>query len=317
MAFAADDLRNIIESGWSLTGELSKTASDTMKEVVTFFSRPQIMGNEVVKAVEVTKAADLENDGIIKHPQFIEERDTFIIRVRYRAVDIQEVTYNDALSNMEAMQNEVIRLIETTFDPSVPNGTFFRHERQWTDESLYNTAQPDIIRSLRLTLYQIKSRTPEGFRGFGGVLVFDTSLSEGDNKPAGDYTFTEAYAVSLEEGFENLRVLTNDDSRGIGVPKLERGEFRGVFQAEMYAKRSDLDGNTIEKLDNIYKVQSNGQLATVVFLHAHTNTEAVPKTLTSQSYIKVSRMRRSEDVVGLLIFRIIGDVERPSTYTIT
>jgi hypothetical protein len=139
----------------------------------------------------------------------------------------------------------------------------------------------------------------------------------GDNKPAGDYTFTEAYAVSLEEGFENLRVLTNDDSRGIGVPKLERGEFRGVFQAEMYAKRSDLDGNTIEKLDNIYKVQSNGQLATVVFLHAHTNTEAVPKTLTSQSYIKVSRMRRSEDVVGLLIFRIIGDVEKPSTYTIT
>ena len=54
MAFAANDLKIILFNNWNLAGELSKNPSDNMKEPIAFFSRPQIEGNELTKAVEVS-----------------------------------------------------------------------------------------------------------------------------------------------------------------------------------------------------------------------------------------------------------------------
>jgi hypothetical protein len=169
--------------------------------------------------------------------------------------------------------------------------------------------------TLRLTA--VVSEDPAVFRGFGGVLVFDTSASIGDSKPAQDYTYEAVFNVRLEEGFATIPVLTNDATRGVGVPTQVRGIFSGRFSAEMYAKRQDLDGGTIDKLDNIYKVQTNGELPTIVFLHAHTNTESPPRTMTSTTIVKVTRMTRYELDEGLVTFNVQGTVLQPTTYLIT
>lgn len=316
MTFAADDLRNTIEANWSLTGELSKTASDNMKETVKFFSRPQIMGNDVSKAIEVVKTNSLENQNVIEHPNFSEKTDIFRIKVRFRLLDVQELTYNDALTNVEDMQDEVIRIVTTVYSPFNGSGTFSTVSRMWTILDNYNTAQPDLIREMEFRLTEIVSEDPAVFRGFGGVMVFDTSASVGDQKPASDYEYEAVYNLRHEEGYGVIPVLTNDDTRGLAVPTLVRGMFSGRMQFETYMKRQDFDGSTIDKLDNIYKTQSSsGELPEVVLLHAHTNDE--PTTLTVTTRIKVTKLVRWEDDEGLVRVRVEGSVVEPTNYGVS
>ena len=58
MVAAATTLRDTIESGWSLTGELSKVETGArptlMDEVVQFWDRKQVVGNEVPKSPWIT-----------------------------------------------------------------------------------------------------------------------------------------------------------------------------------------------------------------------------------------------------------------------
>lgn len=314
MVFSADTLRNIIFAQWSLTGELSKTSTDTMKEVVQFFARPQIMGSEVVKAVEVIKNAPSEKENVEQHPKFSTKSDVYLITVKYRCLDVQEVTYNVALSNLESMQNEVIRIIKSFFaDPFTNLGVFSTATRNWTILDNFNTAQPDLIRQMTLRLTEVVSEDSSVFRGYSGVLVFDTSATVGDNKPASDYQYTECYNMRGDEGFTNIPVLTNDISKGFGVPNYVRGIFKGSFQADLYAKSADF-GATLENLNKLFLVQANGEGADVVFLPAHGNSAG--QTLTQTVKVKVNRVGWSSDDEGLLTYRIFGEVEQPSTFVV-
>lgn len=307
MAFAADDLRQVIENNWSLTGVLSKTGTSTMREVVKFYSRPQIQGTEVTKAVEVQKDADAENEDVMDHPRFLEITDNYFITVRYRAIDIQEESYNEALSNVQAMQNEVIRIIKTQFDPSNTIGVFSTSIRSWDIMDNYNTAQPEIIRRMTLRLTAILSDEPQVFRGFGGVLIFDVG---------GQYIYTEAYNLRYNEGFEHIPILTNDATNGIGVPKLERGMFSGKIVVDFYAKREDFEGGGDEKLDNIYKVQPDGTTPLVIFKHANQNQESTPKTLTTTTVFKATRIEKIVNQEDLVTFRLTGDIITPTVYVV-
>lgn len=315
MVFAAETLRNLIFAQWSLTGELSKTSTDTMKEVVQFFARPQIMGSEIVKAVEVIKNSAVEKEIIEQHPKFSTKTDVYLITVKYRCVDIQEVTYNNALNNLESMQTEILRIITSFFSNPFTNlGTFSTTNRQWAIFDNFNTAQPDLIRQLTLRLTEVISEDNTVFRGYAGVLVFDTSATTGDNKPGSDYQYTEAYNMRWDEGFANIPYLTNDTSKGIGVPNLVRSIFKGSFQADMYAKAADF-GATLENLNKLFLVQANGETADVVFLPAYGSTSG--QTLTQTLKVKVNRISWGADDEGLLTFKIFGEVELPSTFVVT
>jgi hypothetical protein len=159
--------------------------------------------------------------------------------------------------------------------------------------------------TLRLTA--ILSEEAQVFRGFGGVLIFDVG---------GQYLYTEAYNFRSSEGYETIPVLTNDRSNGIGVPNLQRGMFSGKLTVEMYAKREDFEGSGDEKLPNIYKSQSNGQLPTIIFKHANENTETVPKTLTTTTVFKATRMEKIANLQDLVTFRITGDIITPTVYVV-
>ena len=314
MVFSADTLRNIIFAQWSLTNELSKTSTDTMKEIVQFFARPQIMGSEVVKAVEVIKNAPSEKEIVEQHPKFSTKSDVYLITVKYRCLDVQEVTYNSALSNLESMQNEVIRIVKQFFaDPFINLGVFSTTSRNWAILDNFNTAQPDLIRQMPLRLTEIVSEDNSVFRGYSGVLVFDTSATVGDNKPASDYQYTECFNMRGDEGFANIPILTNDITKGYGVPNYIRGLFKGSFQADLYAKANDF-GATLENLNKLFLVQANGEGADVVFLPAYGNSAG--QTLTQTVKVKVNRVGWSADDEGLLTYRIFGEVEQPSTFVV-
>jgi len=187
----------------------------------------------------------------------------------------------------------------------------------WQREDNFENAKPEFIRTLNLTLIQIKTGTSEGFHGFSGVLSFDLSASANmDTPPGADYIFTEVSNVVIDEGFNTISYLTKSTERGRGIPFQVRGEFSGLMIGEMNAKRSDLDGTSAEKLDNIYKMQANGQHIEAVFLHAHTNTESVPKVLTTSTKTKIARMIKLAGDETLVKYRFRATILAPTGYMV-
>jgi len=282
MVAASTTLRNTISADWALTGELNKVSEGSgptlMDEVVQFFDRLQVVGNEVAKAVVVQKINAEGNETVIQHPNFNELVDTYEITVRYRVVDVNTDNYSDSLDFVEQMGTEVVRILRTVYNPSSTLNIYFRTMSNWTNEDVDVGNQRDLQRKLRFSLTTITSDDDEVYSGFGGVLIFDTSDSQGDSKPATDYTFVSVKTIDTEEGFSQIPTLTKDVSQGIGVPLLMRGQFSGRFSALMYAQKTNIIGSTVEKLQNIYRLQISspiiGQNAEVVLLRSNTNTES-------------------------------------------
>ena len=312
--FSADTLRDTIETNWALTGRLNKTVTDTMTEIVQFFARPQISGNESTKAIEVKKVADDLEEEVIEHPRYQEVRDLFEITVRYRVVATDEEVYNLSLQDAEDMQNEVVRIIKTVYSPSAGNGTFWTAGRHWINQDNVNTAQPELIRTMILRLSQIRSDNTKVFNGFGGVLTFDVSESSNmDSAPSVDYIYTEAHRVRTSEGWSVEETLTKDTANGSRVPKLSPGVFRGTFDADIYADADDI-GTTADKLDKIYRLQANGHHIVAAFLHANTNNNS--QTLSETSYVKITGMEKISEDENLVGFHVTGRLTKPSTWVV-
>ena len=84
MPSQAEVIKDLIETNWSLGGELSKTGTDAMEEVVRFFDRKQVQGNEWPKAVTVEKINDEADENRKVHPHFTEVRDVYRITCHFR-----------------------------------------------------------------------------------------------------------------------------------------------------------------------------------------------------------------------------------------
>jgi len=323
MTAATTTLRDIVSTEWSLTGELSKIStgvgSTLMDEVVQFFDRIQVVGNEVTKAVVVEKINAQGNETIIQHPNFNEIVDIYEITVRYRVIDVNADNYSDSLDFVEQMGTEVVRILKTVYNPFTALNRYFRTTNNWTNDDVDIGNQRDLQRKLRFTLTTITSDDGQVYSGFGGVLVFDTSDSQGDSKPVADYTFVSVKTIDVDEGFSQIPTLTKDTSQGVGVPLLIRGQFSGTFSALMYAQKTNIIGSTIEKLQNIYKLQAVspiiGQNAEVVLLRSNTNTESTISTLTRKSFMKINRIKENEPDEDLVSYTVIGTLSRPTIFT--
>jgi len=323
MTSAATTLRDTMESSWSLTGELSKVSTGggptLMDEVVQFFDRLQVIGNEVTKAVIIQKINEEGNETVISHPNFNEIVDIYEITVRYRIVDVDADNYSESLDFIEQMGTEVTRILKTVYNPSTTTNIYFRTTNNWTNEDVDVGNQRDLRRKLRFTLTTITSDDDEVYSGFGGVLIFDTSDSQGDNTPVSDYTFVSVKNIDTDEGFSQIPTLTKDTSQGVGVPLLMRGQFSGIFSALMYAQKTNIIGSTIEKLQNIYRLQSSppiiGQVAEVVLLRSNTNTEVTPSILTRKSFMRINRIKENEPDEDLVSYTVIGTLSRPTIFT--
>lgn len=317
MVFAAGTLATTLVNNWGLTGRLlpSGSETDTMTETIQFFGHTQIPSSgEYTKAIEVIKVSEVEDENIVTHPRFQEVNDRFIITCRYRVLGGDENQYEEAESDIEDMCKEVVRILKTVYDPSAGTGVFFRTNRQWAIQDNQELAQPELKRTLNFTLTQIISDQDTVFRGFNGVLSFDDSASTGDTKRGSDYVYTEAYNVIMEEGYQTI---TNWSRNSSPNPIKTRGIFRGSFTADMFAKKADITDANIDQLDNIYKAQNNGELASVVFLHAIQNTESTVATLTTSTKVMVTNIRKSTTDEDLVRYAITADIIAPTTAAIT
>jgi hypothetical protein len=287
-----------------------------MKEIVRFFDRLQVKGNEWPKAVTVEKINAEGQENIVEHPRYSEVSDNYRITLYYRVTDVDPSIYSDALNNVELMATEVQRILALTYSPADEQGTFFTTTSFWTKRDHLEGAQPELIRSWNFTLTKIISTEQTVFTGYGGVLTFDLSDSDNmNNPPGGNYIYTESNEVKIDEGFDTIPYLTKSKFYGSGVPVRKRGMFRGKFYASVFAKKADFN-STAEKLNRIYLMQSNGQHIEAVFLHANNSLETSPSFLTSQSFVKVTNMEKITDNEILVSFDITGDLYKPSVYTV-
>lgn len=324
MTSSATILRDLLFTNWSLSGDLSKTGTQDDPEVVNFFDRLQVQGNEQSKAITIQKINEEANQGVIQHPHFSEISDLYEIVLYYRILNPDVVPYSTFLDNIEKMGNEVTRILETIYSPANNTGIFFKTSRNWINEDLFEGNQPELRRRLFLRLTTIISENPEVFSGFKGILVFDVSESEGDLKPPSDYLYTEVDRVIVDEGYEEIPILTklkvkdSGDNDVPGVPHYFRGQFDGTFTFEMKAKKDDLDGVTIEKITNIYKAQKNSpianQIAQIVLLHSTQNTENPVKIFDTSSFIKITRLRKNSPDTNLVSYVVTGQLTKPSEY---
>ncbi len=317
MVYAAGDLRDTIKAAWGLTGRLDKTETDTHKNIVQFFGFPQRAGGaEWAKVIEVKKInTDVDENRII-HPHFDEVTDRYEITCKYRVLGADDVMYDEAESDIEDMTEEINRILDTTYNPSgaPPISSFFTTNKQWFNRDVLKNDQPELVRYLSFTLTQIQSQSEFVYRGFGGVLAWDTA-STGDNKRGANYTYTEADNVRIgPEGYP----VTNRMSRlSSPNPIKVRRAFRGTFTANMYAKKQDLSDAFIDQVDNIYLAQANGELATTVFLHANDSQETVPTTLTTTTTLMVTGITKDATDAHLVKYTITGELTKPTTVAIT
>ena len=320
MVSQAEVIKDLIKTNWNLTGDLSKVGTDTMQEIVYFFDRAQVLGNEKTKAIEVIKINDDLRENVTEHPNFTEVEDVYEITMRYRVTDVDESPYDDALNNVELMANEVLDILDTQFSPATSSSGFFVSSKTMRKDDHLDQAQPELKRILALRLTQIRPNVDTVFRGNTAVMIFDTSASKGSNKPGSDYTYTELRELSIVEGFDTVPHLTKDKARGRGIPHLVRGLFHGVFSALLYAKKADIDGATLEKIELLYKTQLTAplasQLAEIVMLHNTTDiVTPTPDIFTTKSYMRITQMDKLTSDVSLVSYRIIGRLTQPSEYS--
>ena len=317
--FGADTLRDTLESGWAPANtRIPKTESAGIEQIVHFLAHPQIKGaHEWPIAIEIRKILDPQvpdNENQVVHPRFTEVRHRFTITCRYRVRNTDETLFDQAEQDIEDMCVEVVRILKTVYNPLAGTGAFFTARYNWRNADNLTDVKAELIRILDFELTELQSQSTEVFRGYGGVLTFDVSESANmDSAPGGDYIYTEAHRVRIREGTTVTEALSKDTTTGIRVPRLGAGVFRGTFQADIYAKKSDI-GSTDEKLDKIYLLQANGQHIEAAFLHATDNTEGTPVTLSQTSYVKVTSMMKIASDEKLVGFNVEGRLTKPSTF---
>jgi len=314
-------ITELLSTNWALTGELSSTSVlGAMNEAVQFYDRGQIPGNKVAKAVTVQKINTLGNEMVVEHPQFFEQSDIFEITCFLQIPDGARDNFSVWIDLMQQMTSEVTRILKTVYSPSANTGEFFVTNSSWSRDDTFFPDDAMLVRTLRFNLTKIVSNDDEVFSGFGGVLAFDTSASTGDLLPASDYTFAQVTNIRRTEGYVQIPILTKDKSNGVGVPRYVRGMFNGEFTAKMFAKKTDIIGSTTEKLENIYKVQSDSPLinqnAEVGFLQTNANTETIPFTLTQQSVMKIDRITEISSTEELVTFDIHGVLTKLTEYSV-
>jgi len=271
----AEEIKNSLESGWALTGRLNKTSSDSMKEIVRFFDRLQVEGNEWPKAITVEKINDEANENFIQHPHFTEVRDVYRVTCYYRVVDVQVPSYSEALTDVEDMAREIQRILETLFDPNATLGSFMIADHSWMKMDLLEQNQPELRRILTFTLSKIISEDASVFTGFTGVLKFDT------------HTYAAAYNVESAYGSPQVAEPITGNPLGRKIPIYFTDPFEGKFSADMFLDAADI-GVAIEDINIVGDHDANGEVIEGTFTQTYTNDTAQTVTITTE--LKILRV---------------------------
>ena len=320
--FASDTLRDTLFAVWAPANtRIPKAESAGIEHYCHILAHPQIVGaHEWPIAIEIAKIMDPavpDNENQVVHPLFTEVTHKFVISCRRRVGNIDETLFDQAQEDIEDMCVEVVRILKTVYNPLAGTGAFFTARYDWRNNDNFEGVKQELIRTLTFELKEIQSKSTEVFRGNTGVLVFDISATTTDSKPGTDYTYSEAYNVTVSQGYDVVPEIIYDGTSDVGVPVYFSGSFSGSFTADMFAKKSDLNSSTDEALDLIYRLQTNRELAKVVFLHTVSNTEGTPSTFTDSIPLHITNITKTSTIENLVKFTITATITDPTTYTVS
>jgi hypothetical protein len=290
MVSQAQEITDIIRTNWSLTGVLSKTETAAMQEVVRFFDRKQVKGNEWPKAVTVEKINDQANENTIKHPHFTQVRDKYIVTCLYRVTDVNPDTYSLALTNVEDMAKEVQSILATSFDPQAGNGIFFTVDSTWSKNDHLDGGQADLVRFMEMTLTKISSENPNVVEGYQGVF-----------RISGGKIYTETYNVQSVYGMPQIDepIVGNQQ-----IPVYFTGIFKGRINADMYLTTEDI-GALGTDINHIGTDLTNGEVSENIFLQQYSNAT---QTVTITHTIKIINFEVVGYVEDLVQLKMIGEI---------
>lgn len=313
MVYEADTLRDVLFTNWALTDRLQKNEPGAGNRPVFFFAHEQVSDKLETKSINVIKDTSIKTRR--KTEFFSIEEDRFTLEVRYKLQGTNADDWDTSEADAEDMEEEVNRIIDTVFNPHLGTGIFFSSDFVWDNQDRISddVASPMILRILTITLTRIVSRTTNVFDSFQRGIIFDDSASQGDNKPGADYSYTEVFNVEAFEGFSDKSLQVQAHPDGVGVPLLYSGAFGGTIIMSSYFKDTDV-GTTTDKINQIYKRQSNGEHPEVVLVRTYTN--AAGQTLTKTSTVRILEIKDPEPTSNILEWQMIGKIIKPSTWSV-
>lgn len=211
----------------------------------------------------------------------------------------------DEISSLEILESEILVVMESTV---LGEHKIVVEEKKWNRTYNNEGLRPYIMSILTITIRQITAVAdiPDG------VLIYDESASTADNKPASDYTYDRVYNVDIGEGVSDVDESINKTVN----PQRFAGDFGGTFIAHLKVKDVDL-GSTSEKLDQITKVQANGEKQIITFIHTD-KLSNTPTTKSIQTSVKLTldQAQRIYRVGDVTVIRLLGKLLEPTATTV-
>jgi len=318
MTYEADQLKEILRIGWSLTGSLSAEntpASNGINRPIKFYAREQIKDKIESKGIEINKSTPIISQ---KNTEFFtEETDEFTIKIIKKLNGTSVAGFDESETDVELMELEVNRIIQNTFNVQSGIGIFWTSDLTWRDADEINKEKSDpyIVRILTLRLTRIISRNSNTFDSLHRGILFDISQSDNmDSPPASDFDYLEVFDIEDTEGFRDVELDVTENPDGLGIPLYYAGAFSGILVMNAYVNESDI-GTTSDKINQIYKRQSNGEKIEAAIVRSYTNNNS--KTLFITSFIRVQSVRIVEPKTNLMTFQILAKIVKPSIMTVT
>ena len=317
-AYSANDMAIILQNNWSLAGSLNKSYSPTMSEIVLFWGHANITRLDPTKYVIVSKVNPAGQENIIQHPEWAATTDVYTITCKYRNPDSSDAGINFSETDIQAMSLEVVRILKTQFDPTVTVGVFMQTDYKWLNrDDLTMSDVPELQRTLQLTLTRVVSRLTTVFKGYGGILVFDVSNSQGVNLPGQNYAYTEAYDVQIEQGYSLIEEQVSQHPAGSGIPVFFRGKYNGFMTCKIKIKKVDIGTNNTNALNRIFQPLVSNELPRVTFIWSETDTEVSPATYNTSNKLYVTRLKETHTTESISEWILQARIYQPSTWSIT
>lgn len=318
MVYEADTLKELLRINWSLTGLMAAEGSVAAEKAIRpikFFARDQNDEKIETKSVEVHKVSPLATKQ--DNEFFTNETDEIKIRVNYKLQDLSKDDWDITEANVEDIEEEIERILLTTFNPQTGVGIWFTKNIDWKDVDQINieNQEPMLIRELTIRLTRIVSRDTGVFDSFQRGVFFDLSASSNmDNPPLADFNYTEVYDITDNEGFEPRELPVTNHPDGKGVKIFYAGSFNGNLIMSSKLKAGDV-GVTGDKINQIKNRQSNGEYIEAVIISTYTNNAA--QTLTMTRFIHVIDVRVVQGMSNLLEWQITAKIIKPSLMAIS
>ena len=212
----------------------------------------------------------------------------------------------DEITDLETLEVEILDVMEGI---SLADHKIVVDERVWNRTYDNEGLRPFIKSVLTVTVRQV---TSTGNTSPDGILVYDISESTADNKPVSDYTYDNVYSVDINEGYNDIDESINNTAN----PQRFTGDFFGTFIGNLKVKAVDL-GATSEKLNQLARIQANGEKQTVGFIYTNKTADS-PTTSNIQRIIKLTIDQTQEiyRVNDVTTIRILGKLLEPSATTV-